>query len=229
MSRETSVQDPLFDVDQVPMEAVIGSNGSTRISIPGKKALVNKLTSLVLGVVTSQEAMNLARDVCEKAFPGLSSVDWEAKRAAVPNALTPSRLTLVSPFGQRAAVCLGSPRSPRLIDLMHRTHVLNYWDSEIKKDDPFTPFLRVTNSFNGARALRFDIGFMRKHCFNGVIFEEEVATIKASHSKEALAQLKIEITSRSLPQMWYEFSNFLTLALNTVLRLPTAKPDDKKG
>ncbi len=41
---------------------------------------------------------------------------------------------------------------------------------------------------------------MRKHCSNGVIFEEEVATIKASHSKEALAQLKIEITSRSLPQ-----------------------------
>ena len=100
----------------------------------------------------------------------------------------------------------------------------------------------MTNSFNGARALRFDIGFMRKHCSNGVIFEEEVATIKASHSKEALAQLKIEITSRSLPQMWDEFSKFLTrvrsigmttdqstLALNTVLRLPAAKPDDKKA
>lgn len=250
MSHETSIQDLLFDVDQVPIEAVVGSNGSTRrISIPGKKALVNQLTGLVLGVVgrdyrvvTNQEAVNLARDVCEKAFPGLSSVEWEAKRAAVPNALNPSRLTLVSPFGQRAAVCLGSPRSPRLIDLVHKTHVLNYWDSEIKKDDPFTPFLRVTNSFNGARALRFDIGFMRKHCSNGVIFEEEVATIKASHSKEALAQLKIEITSRSLPQMWDEFSKFLTsvrsismdtdqstLALNTVLRLPETKPDDKKA
>ena len=83
---------------------------------------------------------------------------------------------------------------------------------------------------------------MRKHCSNGVIFEEEVATIKASHSKEALAQLKIEITSRSLPQMWDEFSKFLTsvrsismdtaqstLAFNTVLRLPAAKPDDKKA
>lgn len=227
MKHTPSVQDLLFDVDQVPVEAVVGSNGSTRrISIPGKKALVNKLTGLVLGVVsrdyrvvTNQEAVNLARDVCEKAFPGLSSVEWEAKRAAAPRTL-----------------------SYAFIDLMHKTHVLNYWDSEIKKDDPFTPFLRVTNSFNGARALRFDIGFMRKHCSNGVIFEEEVATIKASHSKEALAQLKIEITSRSLPQMWDEFSKFLTsvrsismttdqstLALNTVLRLPAAKPDDKKA
>jgi hypothetical protein len=81
---------------------------------------------------------------------------------------------------------------------------------------------------------------MREHCSNGVIFEEEVATIKASHSKEALAQLKIEITSRSLPQMWDEFSKFLTnvrrigmdtdqstLALKTVLRLPDPKPNDK--
>ena len=81
---------------------------------------------------------------------------------------------------------------------------------------------------------------MRKHCSNGVIFEEEVATIKASHSKEALAQLKIEITSRSLPQMWDEFSKFLTsvrsitmtsdqstLALKTVLHLPDPKPEDK--
>ena len=98
----------------------------------------------------------------------------------------------------------------------------------------------MTNSFNGARALRFDIGFMRKHCSNGVIFEEEVATIKASHSTEALAKLKIEITSRSLPQMWSDFSKFLTsvrsigmdtdqstLALNAVLRLAPAKADDK--
>ena len=227
MKPNPTVEDLLFDVDQVAIEAVVGSNGSTRrISIPGKKALVNKRTGLVLGVVsrdyrvvTNQEAVNLAQDVCEKAFPGLSSVEWEAKRAAAPSTL-----------------------SYAFIDLVHKTHVLNYMGTEIGKDDPFTPFLRVTNSFNGARALRFDIGFMRKHCSNGVIFEEEVATIKASHSKEALAQLKIEITSRSLPHMWDEFSKFLTsvrsismttdqstLALNTVLHLPAAKPEDKKA
>lgn len=52
MKNQTSVQDLLFDVDQVPIEAVIGSNGSTRcISIPGKKALVHQRTGLVLGVV----------------------------------------------------------------------------------------------------------------------------------------------------------------------------------
>jgi hypothetical protein len=225
MKPDISIQNLLFGVDQVPVEAVVGTNGHTRrITIPGKKALINQHSGQVLGVVsrdyrvvTNQEAVNLAREACGIAFPGISPMEWEAKRASAPRTLSYAH-----------------------IDLMHRTHVLNYWDNEIKKDDPFTPFLRVTNSFNGARALRFDIGFMRKHCSNGVIFEEEVATIRASHSKEALAQLQIEIKARSLPKMWEEFSQFLThirsiamtpaqstLALNTVLHLPSLKPDDK--
>lgn len=225
MKQTFSVQDLLFGVDQVPVEAVIGDKGNTRrISIPGKKALIHQGSGQVLGVVsrdyrvvTNREAINLAREACGEAFPGLSLMEWEPKRASAPRTLSYAH-----------------------IDLMHRTHVLNYYDIAAEKNDPFTPFLRVTNSFNGARALRFDIGFMRKHCSNGVIFEEEVATIRASHSTEALAQLKIKIKSRTLPQMWDEFSKFLTsvrsiemdnaqatLALNSVLHLPTPKPDDK--
>ncbi len=225
MKTDVSVQDLLFGVDQVPIEAVLGTNGNIRrICIPGKKALVNRRTGKILGVVsrdyrvvTNQEAVDLAREACGIAFPGISPMEWEAKRASAPRTLSYAH-----------------------IDLMHRTHVLNYYDTAVAKNDPFTPFLRVTNSFNGARALRFDIGFMRKHCSNGVIFEEEIATIKASHSKEALDQLKIEIKARSLPKMWEEFSKFLThirsidmtpaqsaLALNTVLHLPSPNPDDK--
>ena len=113
MRRETLIKNLLFDVDQVPIEAVIGSNCSTlRISIPGKKATMHQRTGNVLGVVsrdyrivTNEEAVNLARDVSEKALHGLSSVEWEANRD-VAKALTPSRITFVSPFGQRAAVCL---------------------------------------------------------------------------------------------------------------------------
>jgi hypothetical protein len=55
---------------------------------------------------------------------------------------------------------------------------------------------------------------MRKHCSNDIIFEEEVATIKTAYSKEALEKLKIEITSRSLTQMWDEFSKFLNAAVH---------------
>lgn len=220
------VQELWFEVDQVPVEAVIGTNGSTRRTlIPHKKALVHRQTGQVLGVVsrdyrvvTNQEAVDLAHEVCRQAFPGVSPVEWEVDRAAAPRTL-----------------------GHAFIDLRHKTHVLNFYDiGGSGADDPYTPFLRVTNSFNGARALRFDIGFMRKHCSNGVIFEEEVATIKAAHNREALAKLQIEISAHSLPEMWKEFTRFVTavrgiavtpdqatLALNAVLRPPVAKPDDK--
>jgi hypothetical protein len=68
--------------------------------------------------------------------------------------------------------------------------------------------------------------------------QSDLATIKATHSKEALAQLQIDISTRSLPQMWDEFSEFLTtvhsmtadqstLALKPLQRLPNPKDDDK--
>ena len=163
MSRDISVESLLFGVEQVPIEAV-GARG--RVLVPGKKALLNAANGMVLGVVsrdykvvTNQEAVQIAREVCAKAFPGIAPLEWEAKRASAPRTL-----------------------SYAFIDLMHRTHVLNYMGNEGDESDPFTPFLRVTNSFNGARALRFDIGFLRQHCSNGVIFEEKVATFTAAHN-----------------------------------------------
>lgn len=68
MKHTPSVHDLLLDVVQAPIEAVVGSNGSTRrVSIPGKKALIHQGTEHMLGVVgrdyrvvTNQEAENLA-------------------------------------------------------------------------------------------------------------------------------------------------------------------------
>ena len=96
MSRETPIKDLLFAVDTAPVEAVIKRDaGEHRVSIPGKKALLNSLTGDVLGVVsrdyrvvTNQEAVDLAQQVCQQAFPGISAVEWEPKRAAAPRTLT---------------------------------------------------------------------------------------------------------------------------------------------
>ncbi len=123
--------------------------------------------------------------------------------------------------------------------------MLNFHDTAVGKNDPFPPYLRVTKSFNGNRVLRFAIGFTRKHCSNGFIFEEEIATIRGSHSAEVLAQLKVEIKFRILARIREEFSRFLnrvrsidmdsaqsTLALNAALRTtkalsPTTNPSGK--
>ncbi len=140
MKTPISLDQVLFDVGQVPVEAVIGSNGSTRrVAIPGKKALINERTGLVLGVVgrdyrvvTNHEAIDLARSVCEQAFTGLSMVEWEAKRVAAPRTLSYAH-----------------------IDLVHRTHVLNYWDVGGGKNDQFSRFeFHVLGSFQFARGWR---------------------------------------------------------------------------
>ena len=227
MSRDIAVDSLFFSVEQVPIEAVANQDGKERrIVVPGKKALLNAANGTVLGivsreykVVTNPEAVQIAREVCAKAFPGIAPLEWDANRASAPRTL-----------------------SYASIDLMHRTHVLNYMENEGDESDPFTPFLRVTNSFNGARALRFDIGFLRQHCSNGVIFEEKVATFTAAHNAEALEKLKVEITARSLDQLWKEFTDFVgsvrsvsmsatqsERALAAVLHLPGFKEDDSKA
>lgn len=48
------------------------------------------------------------------------------------------------------------------------------------------PSLPTTNSYNGTRALRIDVGFMREHCENGVIFEQEAATLTVPHTCQGI-------------------------------------------
>jgi hypothetical protein len=225
MSNNVSLENLMFDVEEVPIEAVIGRNDvANRVPVPHKKALIHAGNRSVLGVVgrayrvvTNRKAIALAHEVCQQLFPGSRSGEWEPMRVAAPSTL-------------RFA----------LIDLAHPTHALNFMENDVRREDLYTPFLRVTNSFNGSRALRFDIGFLRKHCSNGVVFEEEVATVVATHSQAGLAKLKVQGEARNLEKMWDEFSQFLSnvrgivmneplsrQALSTVLQLPAVREGDQ--
>jgi hypothetical protein len=51
------------------------------------------------------------------------------------------------------------------------------------KGDAWTPYLRVTNSYNRMFALNFDLGFCRGICKNGVIFGKKNIVFKFVHSK----------------------------------------------
>ena len=53
------------------------------------------------------------------------------------------------------------------------------------KKDPWTPYLRITNSYNRMFALNFDLGFCRGICKNGVIFGKKNIEFKFVHSKRA--------------------------------------------
>lgn len=207
MKIKLTLQDLLFDVLSAPIEAVVGEGlFAKRLSIPRKKALLHHPTGRVLGVVgadyrvvTNQEALALAHTVCARAFPGVAATEWE-----------PGRVAASKSFGQAS------------IDLQHRTHVLNLWQSGHQKDDPYTPFVRVTNSFNGSRALRFDFGFIRQHCTNGCIFERDLASLVVSHGNRELATLDVKVGTLSLAKKWEQFSSMIHLLKATTVPVPTA-------
>ena len=52
-----------------------------------------------------------------------------------------------------------------------------------KRPEAFGPFIRVTNSYNGLRALAFDIGFYRKVCRNGLIAPDTIVQFKFATAK----------------------------------------------
>jgi Domain of unknown function (DUF932) len=75
-------------------------------------------------------------------------------------------------------VAMPTTRSQCRIDFLHahsRCH--------INGRDPWAPFIRVSNSFNRSRALKFDLGFCRGICKNGLIFGEDSIEFKFSHSR----------------------------------------------
>jgi hypothetical protein len=180
----------LFSVSEAPVEVVIATGAAPRRTrVSGKKALVAADNGQVLGIVgrgyrivTNEEALELCRELCRQLQPGSSSVEWVLANATGPKS-----------------------RSRVALDLKHRTHVLNLWDNPGGISEIHTPFVRVINSYNGRRALRFDVGFMRKHCSNGVIFEEKVATVHAPHTQEGIAKLDLADAARNFGELKQQF------------------------
>ncbi|MEN9306174.1 MAG: hypothetical protein RL173_106 [Fibrobacterota bacterium] len=49
--------------------------------------------------------------------------------------------------------------------------------------DPWTAFLRVTNSYNRTRPLKFELGFCRSICMNGLIFGSKSIKYSRAHTR----------------------------------------------
>ena len=224
MARLNKIEDVDFPVKEHPVYVITGNGDSEkRLLVRDKKALVNDRNQRVLGIVSQSyrlvsnaEAIDLAYQCCKTVFPETTEIEWSINHVDAPST---------------AGYCH--------IDLVHKTALLELRDvPPEQKPDVFGPFIRVTNSFNGLRALGFDIGFYRKVCKNGLILPETVIRFKFSHSrqqigktlqfhveKSRLEQLKNSFTEsvarlRSCP---VEFSQFEALVC-AVLQLRPPKP-----
>lgn len=162
--RKTNVDSILFPVEMVDIHFMT-SDGRT-MPVDTHKAVVDTRNGMSLGVVSNgyrlvenREALHFAENCAAQLF-GVAS-------------------------GKLAVFNVRAPKRPWYcqVDLIHKGYEVN-----IGKQEVYLPFLRVTNSYNGSRALRFDIGYCRKLCSNGAIFEKEAIQFRFPHSHASIGR-----------------------------------------
>lgn len=132
--------------------------------VPHKKALLEADTGDIVGIVgarykvfTDQQAVTLCHKFCLETFPDT----------------TPAERTFVEGHGP-------GTRSWAAMDIHHRSHAMNLMGNG-GPSKTFTPFVRITNSYNGSRALRIDVGSLSPTPLRRTIFwEQRIASGKAS-------------------------------------------------
>jgi hypothetical protein len=196
MSRLTKLDAVLFPVEEHPVYVSISEkSGERRLDVPGKKAIINSSTHRVLGIVSrgyrlvsNDEALGMAQECCRIVFPETKTGEWEVKGIDAPST---------------AGYCH--------MDLVHNTTALDFsFVPADKRPEVFGPFIRVTNSFNGLRALRFDIGFYRKICKNGLIVPDTIIRFKFTHSLRVIGEnICFEISQDRLTKFKTTFTNSL--------------------
>ena len=169
MNLNPPLRDWFFPIAEAPVHATVTHQGvARRVLVPRKKALVAADTGKIVGIVgagyqvfTNREAVDLCQKFCLQAFPDTKPAEWGFAKGHGPGT-----------------------RSWAALDIHHQAHAMNLMGIPGGPSEIFTPYVRITNSYNGTRALRIDVGFMREHCENGVIFEQQAATLTVPHTRQ---------------------------------------------
>lgn len=190
MTRNTNLKEFLFPVELVDIYQYLKKPASQLTffttkereeereieKIPRYKAITNPRTGQVFSVVsdgyrlvTNEEAVSLAKQCFQQLFDMPDSEQMTVFNITAPQS-----------------------RSFCHIDFIHKNYSVNLWDREM-----WLPYLRLTNSYNRSRALRFDLGFCRALCDNGMIFERETIEYKFLHTRQEISpmgQFKVDFT-----------------------------------
>lgn len=210
----------MFPVEMQPIYRLDPHNRP--VAIPNHRAIINLQTQESVGVVgagyrlvTNREALTFAQDCARQLFGAAKAEELE-----VFNIYAPAR---------RPWFCV--------LDLLHKGRAVNLFKKEV-----YLPFLRVTNSYNGTIALRFDVGFCRKICSNGVIFEKQAIEFRFAHSHGRIGnRLELSVAKDKLDQLQRQFTGQAERLFNyalpegcelplffRALALPLPPKDDEK-
>jgi hypothetical protein len=185
--RLSRLEEVLFPVEEHPVYVVVREeSGERRLAARHNKAIVDIASHRLLGIVgrdyrlvTNQEALAWAYECCRCVFPDTDRAEWDVSATDGPST---------------GGYCR--------IDLVHRTAALNFGDVRPgERPEAFGPFIRVTNSYNGLRALAFDIGFYRKVCRNGLIAPDTIVQFKFAHRRHLRVGIRFEVARDRLAKL----------------------------
>ncbi len=195
MSRVTTPDDLFFPVATQPIYTrQTDVDLGTEILISNRLAVVNVRTDEVLGVVgkdyrlvTNREACAYARKCAKAVFQNTTEVEWEIFAADAP---------------QSGIYCH--------IDLRHKTGKLDFGyvmvGTREEVPDTYGPYIRVTNSYNAQRALRFRIGCYRKVCANGMTARGDIISFSFAHTRGNIqSEIDFVVSHERVRKMQQEF------------------------
>lgn len=181
MARNTNINEILFTVKCNPVFLE-----NIKHPIPGYKAITGEVIKNFYRVfsivsdnyllITNQEALDMGKEIHAKLFPEAKSESFEVFNVIAP---------------QTYSFCQ--------IDIIDKNYSKNIGGKEL-----YVPFVRIQNSYNRSRKLKFDLGFCRKLCNNGVIFEQEIISININHTKQSVKELDLSKIDVSMFKYYIE-------------------------
>jgi hypothetical protein len=159
-----NLNDVLFDVDLNDVYSYFnlpGTQNPEPVYAPYHKAIVNKQNGHIVSIVgknyrliSNKEAFEMGKNLFCRLYPFVKV-----------NELLP--YNVITPAFKASAH----------IDLIHES--VNFM---VLEQEDWLPFLRISNSYNRSCALSFEIGFVRKLCSNGVMYNKQSTKLKYVHT-----------------------------------------------
>ena len=106
-----------------------------------------------------------------------------------------------------------------------RDYFSSGFEVSIWKQEVYLPYIRITNSYNRTRSLSFDLGFCRKLCDNGVIFEKETIRFSFYHTRGIIKEkIQFDILPGKLDELRTKFIGYASKLAEFSVPKPKAVP-----
>ncbi len=178
---ENKLNELMFPVTLGDVEVQISDE---KVKAKGFKGVVRTDTNQVFSVVsdkyklvTNLEALEIGRNIFKEMFDAVNIDEIRPYRVIYPKT-----------------------RSYCHIQLVHEQTNFSVFDQDV-----WLPFIQVSNSYNKTFALSYELGFVKRLCKNGLIFNKNTVEIKAIHKRNDDIEWKLKLGLNELKKNEMEF------------------------